>query len=79
MEKLGDKAVVSFKPDSIRLTTAGDWDKKACRDELAHVCNLAKKYRCNLEILMKTFTTFGGDPTRLWQWCDMAQDIVNNY
>jgi hypothetical protein len=79
MEKLADKAVVSFKPDSIRLTTAGDWDKEACRDELIDVCALARKHHCNVEILMKTFTTFGGDPTRLWKWCDMATDIVNNY
>jgi hypothetical protein len=77
LEKVGNKAVVSFKPDSILLSLQ-DWDKKASRDELIDVCNLARTYNCSVEILMKTFTSFEGDPTRLWKWCDIAMDVVNN-
>jgi hypothetical protein len=78
MEKLGNKAVVSFKPNSV-LLAQGDWDKKASRDELIDVCDLARKYNCSVEMIMKTLISVNGDPRRLWEWSDMARDVLNNY
>jgi hypothetical protein len=78
MEKSGDKAVVSFKPNSV-LLAAADWDKKASRDELIDVCNLARKYNCSVEMIMKTLISLNNDPRRLWEWSNMARDVLNNY
>jgi hypothetical protein len=78
MEKLGNRAVVSFKPDSVLLSRT-DWDIKVSRDELLDVCRLARKYHCSVEVLMKTLISLNGDPRRLWQWSDMARDVLANY
>lgn len=78
MEKIGDDYVVAFKPNSIYL--AGEiWDKAALKKELIDVCRLARKYNSNVEIDMKTLISLNGEPQRLWEWCDMAHDIVSHY
>jgi len=78
MEKLGGDIVVSFKPNSNYLADPV-WNKELSRNELIKVCDLAHKYNCNVEIIMKTLITLRGEPQRLWEWCDMALDIVSNY
>jgi len=78
MEKLGGDVVVSFKPNSNYLTDPV-WNKELSKKELIRVCELAHKYNCNVEIIMKTLITLRGEPQRLWEWCDMALDIVSNY
>lgn len=78
MEKFGPDYIISFKADSIFLTET-PWNKEALKKELKDVCALAKKYHCHVEIIMKTILTLGGDPQRLWEWCDMAKEIVENY
>jgi hypothetical protein len=77
-EEVGDKAVVSFKPDSILLSHL-TWDVKESRDELITVCKLARKYNCHVEAIMKTLINIGEGPKRLWDWSEMAVDVFNNY
>jgi hypothetical protein len=77
MEELGNKAVVSFKPNSVLLSQT-NWDIKELRDELIDVCDLARKYNCSVEMIMKTLISVNGDPRRLWEWSDMARDVLNN-
>ncbi len=79
MEMLGGgDRVVSFKANSNYLTgTPPQYD--LLRRELEEVCRLARKYKCNVEILMKTIITLRGEPERLWKWCDMASEIVADY
>jgi hypothetical protein len=78
MEKIGSKYTVCFKPNSTYLV-GNTWDKEPLRKELVTVCELAKKYRSHVEINMKTILTLNGDPRRLWEWCDMAREIVSHY
>jgi hypothetical protein len=78
MEQLGNKAVVSFKADSVLLSHP-DWTIKESRDELIDICRLARKYGCSVEVLMKTLININGDPKRLWAWSEMARDVLSNY
>ena len=79
MEKMGGgDMVVSFKPNSNYLAT-DTAEFGLLRDELIKVCKLARKYDCNVEILMKTIITLRGEPQRLWKWCDLAMEIVADY
>ncbi|MCE5262468.1 MAG: hypothetical protein LLG97_02920 [Deltaproteobacteria bacterium] len=78
MEQLGDRYVISFKPNSTYLAhdTAGfDYLRK----EMATALELSRKYKVNLVFNMKTLISLNGDPTRLWKWCEMASDMVSNY
>ena len=78
MEKIGSDYVVSFKPNSNYLVGA-TWEKEILRKELINICDLARKYKSHVEIDMKTIISLNGEPQRLWEWCDMAYDIVSNY
>jgi len=78
MEQLGDRYIISFKPNSTYLAheTAGfDY----LRSELAMALDLSRKYKVNLVINMKTLISLNGDPTRLWKWCEMASAMVSDY
>ncbi len=79
MEKIGGgDRIVSFKPNSNYLAV-NPAEFGLLQKELENVCQLARKYNCNVEILMKTIITLCGEPQRLWQWCDMAMEVVNHY
>lgn len=78
MEQLGDRYVISFKPNSTYLAheNAGfDYLRK----EMTTALDLCRKYKVNLVFNMKTLISLNGDPTRLWKWCDMASDMITNY
>lgn len=78
MEQLGSAYVVCFKPNANYLV--GDtYDLEYFRQELIKVCGLARKYNSNVVFNMKTIITLSCDPTRLWKWCDLAQDIISHY
>ncbi len=76
MEMIGRDYVVSFKPNSI-LLASDTWDMDASKNEIINVCNLARKYGCNIEIVMKTMITLSNKPQRLWQWCKMVSEITS--
>lgn len=78
MERIGSDYVVCFKPNSSYLM-AKEFNSKYFRDELVNVCDLARKYNSNLVINMKSIITLEGDPTRLWKWCDLAQEVIAGY
>jgi hypothetical protein len=77
-EKVGDKAVISLKPNSLLLAQP-TWDKEAVRRELVEACKLARKYNCHMEVLMKNLINIGEGPYRLWEWCDMAVEVFDNF
>jgi len=77
MEAMGGNIVVSFKPDPTHLAVT-PWRRDLARAEIEKACRLARKYGCHLEILMKTLITLAGDPSRLWEWCDMAVRIADD-
>jgi len=75
-EQLGNRYVISFKPNSVYL--AGDTPQfDLLRNEFIHACELAEKYRLNLVLNMKTIVSLNGEPERLWKWCDMAMELIH--
>jgi hypothetical protein len=75
MERLGSGCVISFKPNSVYLSgERADFDY--LRKEFINVCELVKKYRVNLVFNMKTLINLNNEPQRLWQWCDMAMELI---
>ena len=79
LEQTGNSCVVSFKPNSNYLALGGNPDMEYLKEELKRVCQLTEKYSANVVINMKTLITLQGEPQRLWQWCEMAEDIVSGY
>lgn len=77
MEQLGDRYVISFKPNSTYLAHE-DAGFDYLRKEIAAALELSRKYKVNLVFNMKTLISLNGDPTRLWKWCDMASDMISN-
>ncbi len=78
MEKMGSGTIVSFKPNSNYLANPQP-DYEFLKKEMITVCKLARKHKCNVEVLMKTIITLQGEPQRLWKWCEMAREIVADY
>jgi len=78
MEQLGSDYVISFKPNANYL--AGDTpDMEYLEKELLHACELTQKYKVNLVFNTKTLITLNGEPWRLWNWCDMASRVVEDF
>jgi hypothetical protein len=78
MEQLGDRYVISYKPNSTYLAHKNP-DYGYLKKEITTALDLTRKYNVNLVFNMKTLLSLNGDPTRLWKWCDMASDIISNY
>ncbi|MGI6031673.1 MAG: hypothetical protein ACOX7F_09245 [Eubacteriales bacterium] len=78
MEKLGNRVVVSFKPNSNYLTMdTPRYD--LLEEELVNACQWAQQYGCSLEIIMKTIITLRGEPQRLWKWCELATEVIDRF
>ena len=79
LEQVENKVVVSFKPNSNYLSLGINMDYSYLKAELENVCKLVEKYNANVVINMKTLITLQNEPWRLWQWCDLAREIVTGY
>jgi hypothetical protein len=78
MKQLEKRYVISFKPNSLYL--AGEKpNMDLLREEFKNACELAQKYQVNLVFNMKTLLTLNNEPQRLWQWCDMAAELIHAY
>ena len=74
-EFLGNRYVISFKPNSVFLT--GDVPQfDLLEKEFIHACKLAEKHSLQLVFNMKTIVTLNNEPQRLWKWCDMAMELI---
>ena len=77
-EKAAGKYIVSFKASNLFLNDE-PLDEGKIRRELEEVMDLCRKYNVSCEILMKTIVNLNGDPTRLWRWFDIADEVIRNY
>lgn len=78
MEKIGPDYIVSYKPTNLLLTqNPVPYDR--LREELENVCRWAREYNCSVEVLMKSIISLNGEPQRLFEYCEMAHDIVKNW
>ena len=78
-----DKAVDEMQADyifSYKPTPAvfawDNWDIEPARANLREV--LAKTRGCRVELILKDISTLRDDPKRLWEWGEMAMELVNS-
>ena len=72
-EYIGASYVFSYKPNP-GIFAAEHWDINTARNELKDV--LDKTKGCVLEIIMKDISTVRYSPQRLWEWVQMAIELV---
>ncbi len=75
-EALGHDYIFSFKPNPA-VFAWDKWDLEVARKDLR---NMLDRTRGNVvEIIMKDLSTCRRDPRRLWEWCDLAVELAEEY
>ena len=75
-EALGRDYIFSYKPNPAILAW-DQWDPEVARKDLR---NMLERTRGNVvEIIMKDLSTCRRDPRRLWEWCDLAVELAEEY
>ncbi|QGY43461.1 hypothetical protein GM418_07245 [Maribellus comscasis] len=71
VEELGDKYVLSRKPSPSVFIS---WDPEEAKRQLVMFQDVA--IGCNVEYIMKDISTVRYQPQRLWEWSELAMQIV---
>ncbi len=74
-EGLGGDFVFSRKP-SPALPGLGHWDAEAVERTCARPMTPAPATAAPLEFILKDISTVRYEPQRLWQWADIAMQVV---
>ena len=74
-EAIGGDYVFSRKP-SPALLAVEQWDADAVRDDLRQTLDACDRHSCPLELILKDVSTVRYEPTRLWEWNDIASELV---
>jgi hypothetical protein len=75
-EFAGNEYVLSIKP-SPAVFAEDVWNPVAAKADL--VQKLEKARGCNVEIIMKDISTVRYQPQRLWEWSQIAMELVEKY
>lgn len=75
-KKIGDRYVISLKPNPAVLATE-NWNPDAARAELYR--DLEKTKGCIVEVIMKDISTCRKEPRRLWEWADIAKKVTERF
>jgi hypothetical protein len=73
VEAVGTDYIFSYKPTP-SVFAWDSWDPQPARDNLAMI--LDKTKGCHVELIMKDISTVRNDPRRLWEWADIAMEMV---
>jgi hypothetical protein len=73
---VGTDYVFSLKPNPAILAERV-WDPAQARKELT--ASLEKTRGCVVEVIMKDISTVAHEPRRLWDWAEMAMDVVEEF
>ncbi len=73
MAEAADRYVLSIKPNPAILAE-DNWRPHLAREELEH--KLEQSRGANVEIILKDVSTVRYDPQRLWEWADIAMELV---
>ena len=76
-EQIHGDFVYSYKPNPALLAT-GALDETAVKKELETVVGAARKHNCSIEIIMKTLSTVGYNPQKLWRWAEIAREVAES-
>ena len=74
-EKLGSKAIFSWKPQPSHLV--GSFDHAMVRRYIQHTLDVTKG--CVIEMILKDTHTCESHPERFTEWTDIAQDLAARY
>ena len=75
-QEMGRDFVFSYKPNPAVL--AWDvWDAQEARKQLEDV--LERTRGCVVELIMKDVSTCRSEPRRLWEWCELAVQVAEEY
>jgi hypothetical protein len=74
-EAIGGDYVFSRKP-SPALLAVEHWDANVVRDDLRKTLDACDRYGCPLELILKDVSTVRYEPKRLWEWNDIARELV---
>jgi hypothetical protein len=77
-EAIAGDYVFSFKP-SPALLAKERWNPEEARQELETMLEIAKRYGCRVEIIMKDISTVHFEPQRLWEWARIASEVTERY
>ncbi|MBA7685964.1 hypothetical protein ES703_94395 [subsurface metagenome] len=73
VEKTNGKYVLSYKPNPNVFAT-DEWNPAQARKNLSEA--LDKTRGCVVEVIMKDISTVRYKPQRLWEWSEIAMDLV---
>ena len=74
-QQIGADFVLSHKP-SPALLAVDDWNIEHPKKVLSHDIEVSKG--CHVEIILKDISTLRYEPRRLWQWAEMAMEVVSD-
>jgi hypothetical protein len=74
-EKLGGRAIFSWKPQPAHLT--GSFDAERIRRYLRHTLEVARARGCVLEIILKDTHTCESRPERFTRWLEIARQEID--
>ncbi len=76
VERIGSDYVISRKP-SPAILAEDDWHPDRARRDL---CDFLEQARgCHVELIMKDISTVRYQPQRLWQWAEIAMEVVEEF
>ena len=70
--------VISAKPNPAQVAV-NVLDKESVKKELTHIVDTCRKNGSSLEIVLKDITTTCNRPENLFEWEQIAMDVVKNY
>lgn len=74
-EQMGPDVVFSRKPNPAFLAV-DTWSTERVRDDLSGTIDCCRRHGCPLELIMKDISTVRYEPHRLWEWADIAMELV---
>ena len=75
-EALGRDYIFSAKPNPA-IFAWDIWNPEQARRDLRGVLDRARG--CVVEIIMKDVSTCRNDPRRIWEWCELAVEVAEEY
>ncbi len=76
VEQVGTDYVLSRKPNP-NVFARDQFDPQMARDQLVEFLDASRG--CHRELIMKDISTVRYEPQRLWQWADIAAEVVQDY
>jgi len=73
---IGRDFVFSRKP-SPALLAVDTFNPAAVKADLQQTINICHEHGCPLELILKDISTVRYEPQRLWQWAEIARDLVH--